>query len=189
MGSNPEHALTHPVWGSNFDGGNRPHNFSDNKKVGVLARPDTFQKGESMKDINSVTLTGRLTDNMQLRYLNSGTPIGKFSLAVNRTKKVNGQYVDSANFFECALFGKAAESLNNYMTKGKQVGITGELRQERWTSDGVNYSRVVLVVNDVVLLGVKEQQKSTSQKQAPPQKQSYNNQAGPENFADDEIPF
>ena len=81
-----------------------------------------------MKDINIVSLTGRLTREMEIKYTPSGTVVGKFSLAVNRNKKRGDKWVDEASFFECAYFGKAAESLAQYMVKGKQVAISGEMR-------------------------------------------------------------
>lgn len=144
-----------------------------------------------MKDINTVTLTGRLTREMEIKYTPSGAPVGKFSLAVNRNKKKGDKWVDEASFFECALFGKSAESLAQYLIKGKQVAISGEMRQERWTSqDGQNQSRVVVVISSISLMGSKEDAPANKQ-QAPaptraPQQKQY---AGPEDFDDDNIPF
>lgn len=139
-----------------------------------------------MKDINVVTMTGRLTAPMTIKYTPSGTPVGKFSLAVNRNKKQGDRWVDEASFFECALFGKQSESLHQYMTKGKQLALTGELKQERWTSDGQNYSRVVLIVSTLAFMGTKSKEQAPQQ-QKPKQTTPLANM-GPENF-DDDIPF
>jgi len=143
-----------------------------------------------MKDINIVSLTGRLTREMEIKYTPSGTVVGKFSLAVNRNKKRGDKWVDEASFFECAYFGKAAESLAQYMVKGKQVAISGEMRQERWTSqDGQNQSRVVVVVSALSLMGSKEETQQSNRAPSPsraPQQKPY---AGPEAFEDDDIPF
>ncbi len=145
-----------------------------------------------MKDINTVTLTGRLTRAMEIKYTPSGVPVGKFSLAVNRNKKQGDKWVDEASFFECALFGKSSESLAQYLIKGKQVAISGEMRQERWTSqDGQNQSRVVVVISSISLMGSKEDTPANKPQQAPaparaPQQSQY---PGPEAFDDDNIPF
>lgn len=137
-----------------------------------------------MNDMNNVSLTGRLTTAIGIKYTTGGTAVGKFNLAVNRSKKVNGQWTDAADFFECAWYGKSAEGLAQYLHKGKQVAITGQLRQERWTKDDQNYSRIVVVVQTLSLMGSKEDSsnKPKQQNQAPPIQ-------GPENFDDDQIPF
>lgn len=145
-----------------------------------------------MKDINTVTLTGRLTRALEIKYTPSGVPVGKFSLAVNRNKKKGDLWVDEASFFECALFGKSSESLAQYLIKGKQVAVSGEMRQERWTSqDGQNQSRVVVVISSISLMGSKEETPANKQ-QAPatPSRPAQQNQyPGPEAFDDDNIPF
>ena len=106
-----------------------------------------------MADINKVILVGRLTRDAELRYTNSGAPICKFSIAINRRKKVGDQWEDEANFFDCVLFGRQGESINQYLVKGKQVGIEGELRQNRWEQDGQNRSKVEITAFNVMLLG------------------------------------
>lgn len=147
-----------------------------------------------MKDINIVSLTGRLTREMEIKYTPSGTPVGKFSLAVNRNKKRGDKWVDEASFFECALFGKSSESLAQYLIKGKQVALSGEMRQERWTSqDGQNQSRIVVVISSISLMGSKDDTPANKPQQAPapaPTKAPQQNQyPGPEAFDDDNIPF
>ena len=106
-----------------------------------------------MSDINTVTLIGRLTRPGELKYTNSGMGVSKFSIAVNRRKKSGDQWEDEVSFFDCTMFGKRAESLNQYLTKGKQVAVNGELRQNRWEKDGQTRSKVEIIVNDLQLLG------------------------------------
>jgi len=90
---------------------------------------------------------------MALTYTSGGMAIGKFSLAVNRKKKSGEQWVDEASFFDVTCFGKTAENLSQYMTKGKQVGVDGSLHQDRWEKDGQNHSRVVINADNIQLLG------------------------------------
>jgi single-strand DNA-binding protein len=108
-----------------------------------------------MKDLNSVFLIGHLTRDMVLEYLQSGTAMGKISLAVNRSVKKNDQWTDEASFFDVSLFGKQAESLKQSLVKGKQIAVCGELKQDRWEKDGQKFSKVQIVANNVQLLGGK----------------------------------
>jgi len=104
-------------------------------------------------DLNSVTLVGRLTRDAELSYLPSGTAVAKISLAVNRNRKEGEQWISEANYFDVSLFGRSAENLKAYLTKGKQIAVQGSLRQDRWEKDGQKFSRVNIVANDVQLLG------------------------------------
>ncbi len=106
-----------------------------------------------MADINRVVLVGRLTRDAELRYTNTGTPICRFSLAINRRRKNGDQWEDEANFFDVVLFGRQGEAISKYMVKGKQVGIDGELRQNRWEQDGQRRSKVEITAFNVMLLG------------------------------------
>lgn len=105
------------------------------------------------KDINSLTLVGRLTRDAELKYTNSGFAITNIGLAVNSSKKDGDQWVEVANFFDVTLLGKRGESLNQYLTKGTRIAISGELKQERWEQDGQNRSKVIVQANDIQLLG------------------------------------
>lgn len=128
-----------------------------------------------MSDINVVCVAGRLTKDSELRFTSNGTPVAKFSLAVNRWAKDK----EEANFFDITLWGKQAESLNPYLTKGRQVVIQGELEQQRWEKDGQKFSRVGVTARHVQLVG-REEKKDDPIRERPT--------AGPEDF-DDDIPF
>ncbi|GHV91497.1 hypothetical protein AGMMS50268_20000 [Spirochaetia bacterium] len=104
-------------------------------------------------DLNHVILIGRLTRDAELKYTANGQAVCKFSIAVNRRKKSGDQWVDEANFFDIVLWGRQGESLNQYLLKGKMVGVDGELRQDRWEQDGQNRSKVEIVANNLQLLG------------------------------------
>jgi len=106
-----------------------------------------------MADINNVILLGRLTRDAELKYTAGGQAVAKFSIAVNRKKKNGDQWEDEANFFDIVLWGRQAESLKQYLVKGKQVGIEGELRQDRWQQEGQNRSKVEIVAQNIQLLG------------------------------------
>ncbi len=106
-----------------------------------------------MTDINRVFLVGRLTRDADLRFTNSGTPVGKFSIAVNRSRKNGDKWDEEVNYFDIVLWGRIAEALSKYLLKGKQVAVEGELRQSRWEQDGQNRSRVEIHASNIQLLG------------------------------------
>ena len=106
-----------------------------------------------MADINHVVIVGRLTRDAELKYTNNGTAICKIAIAVNRRRKIDDQWTDEASFFDVTIWGKMGEAINQYLVKGKQVGIEGELRQNKWEQDGQPRSKVEIVANNVQLLG------------------------------------
>ncbi|WP_449190081.1 single-stranded DNA-binding protein [Treponema lecithinolyticum] len=104
-----------------------------------------------MTDINNVTLVGRLTKDADIRYTAGGTAVLNFSIAVNESRKQGERWIEEASFFDVTLFGKMGESVHKYMTKGKQVAISGRLQQQKWQKDGQNYSKVAVIANYVQL--------------------------------------
>ncbi len=104
-------------------------------------------------DINHVVLVGRLTRDAELRYTNSGSAVANFSLAINTRRRRDDQWVDEAHFFDCVVWGRTAEAVSQYLTKGKQVGVAGELRQNRWEQEGQRRSKVEIAVRNLQLLG------------------------------------
>ena len=112
-----------------------------------------------MNDLNSVSVIGRLTRDcgqQDFSYTQGGMAIAKVSIAVNRSKKqADGSWTDEASFFDVTIFGKTAENLHQYLLKGKQIGIKGYLKQDRWQDKqtGENRSKVYIVAEEVQLLG------------------------------------
>jgi len=106
-----------------------------------------------MADVNHVVLIGRLTRDAELKYTSGGFPVSSFSIAINRRRKNGEQWEDEVHYFDITLFGKTAESLKQYLLKGKQVAVDGELRQDRWEKDGQSRSKTYVAANNVQLLG------------------------------------
>jgi single-strand DNA-binding protein len=105
-----------------------------------------------MSDISAVVLIGRLVRDADLKHAANGTPVSKFSLAVNEWRKAGGEWKDEASFFEIVLWGQLGESLNQYLVKGKRIAVAGRLRQERWSQDGENRSKIAVVADAIQLL-------------------------------------
>lgn len=140
-----------------------------------------------MSDTNHVVICGRLTMDAELKFIPTGTAVAKASIAVNRYAGQNKD--EEVSFFDVTIWGKQAEGLNQYLTKGKQVVISGELKQERWEKDGQARSRVEIVARQIQLVGSKDD-KSEPKREEPKKQERYQG-PGPEDFQDDadEIPF
>jgi len=100
-----------------------------------------------MNDSNQVTVTGRLTRDPEIKYTASGTALGKFSMAVNRSFKSGDEWKEEVSFFDVTVWGKSAENLALF--KGDRVLVMGELKQDRWEQDGQKRSRVEITARVV----------------------------------------
>lgn len=132
-----------------------------------------------MTDLNTIAIGGRLTADCKYSVTPGGMGVAKFSIANSRAVKKDGNWTDCASYFDCVLFGKQAENLSKYLTKGKPVSLQGTIRQDRWEKDGNKYSKVYIVVDNIQL-------HASGQGGSAPAPQM---QADGEKFEDDGIPF
>ena len=89
-----------------------------------------------MTDLNHVVLIGRLTrdlgaDERSFGYVGNGQARANVSIAVNRSRKNGEQWIEEANYFDVTIWGKTAENLKPYLTKGKMIAVDGYLKQDR----------------------------------------------------------
>lgn len=104
--------------------------------------------------VNTVTLTGNITKDAQLNTTTtSGTSVLNFSIAVNDRRKnaQTGEWEDHPNFFDISVFGRRAEAIHTWCTKGTKVTIQGKLRQNTWVdkNTGQNRSRVTIICDEI----------------------------------------
>ena len=103
-----------------------------------------------MANFNKVMLLGNLTRDPQLSYTPSQTAIVEFGLAINRnwTGK-DGQKKEETCFVNCKSFGKQAETINKYLTKGRPVFVEGRLSFSSWEAqDGSKRSKLEVVIEN-----------------------------------------
>ncbi len=105
--------------------------------------------------INRYICTGNLTRDCEVRRTQSGMVVVAFGIAVNDRRKNSqtGDWEDQVNYLDCVMFGTRAESLSQYLQKGKKLAIEGKLRYSSWEKDGYKRSKVEVVVDDIELLG------------------------------------
>jgi single-strand DNA-binding protein len=121
-----------------------------------------------MADVNHVILIGRLTkdlgsDERSFGYVNNGQARENVSIAVNRNKKSGDQWIDETSYFDVTIWGKTAENLKPYLTKGKQIAVEGYLKQDRWEKDGQKFSKINIIADNVQLLGGNKNSESAPQ--------------------------
>ena len=135
-----------------------------------------------MTDLNHLVLIGRLTrdlgsDERSFGYMQNGQARANVSIAVNRSKKQGDEWVEEVSYFDITIFGKTAENLKPYLTKGKQICVEAHLKQDRWEKDGQKQSRVSIVADNVQLLGGKSDSDNSASTSS--YAQQYENQQNP----------
>ncbi|MHC4738460.1 MAG: single-stranded DNA-binding protein [Planctomycetota bacterium] len=108
-----------------------------------------------MANFNKVFLMGNLTRDPQLSYLPSETAVVEFGLAVNRrwTGK-DGTKKEETCFVDCRAFGRQAENINKYLSKGRALFVEGRLSFDSWTAqDGTKRSKHRVTVENFQFLG------------------------------------
>lgn len=97
-----------------------------------------------MSNLNSVTLTGNLTRDIELKTTTGGTQVANATIAVNGYKEGDTSFID------LVLFGKTAEVASKYTSRGQQIGVTGRIQQRSWDDkDGKKRSTIEVVVDNL----------------------------------------
>ncbi len=140
-----------------------------------------------MININSVTLVGRITKEIELRKTQSNTSVCNFTVAVDRRFTQNGE--KQADFISCIAWKQGAEFLDRYATKGTIVSVEGRIQTR--TYDGQNGKVYVteVVADHVQIISQRNQESATAQSNQTP---AVNNEEEPnENLTvdDDDLPF
>ena len=124
--------------------------------------------------MNKVQILGTITRDIELRYTQGGSAIANFGIAYNdKWKDQNGETKEKAHFFDVSVFGKQAETINQYFNKGSRILIDGSLDFQSWEKDGQKHSKVGIKMNGFSFID----RKSDSQGQQAPQQQQQSYQA------------
>ena len=144
--------------------------------------------------LNSVALTGRLTRDVDLRYTQSGTAVGSFTLAVDRQfRSANGER--ETDFINCVIWRKSAENFANFTKKGSMVGVEGHIQTRTYdNAQGQKVFVTEVIVENFALLEPRQasqdgQQRSANNPAAAIQGNSFANNGQPVDIRDDDLPF
>lgn len=106
------------------------------------------------RSFNQVILMGNLTRDPELRQIPSGQSVCSFSLALNRSYKgSDGEWQEATDFVDIVAWGPLGERVAQYVTKGRQVLVSGRLQSRSWEQDGQKRSKLEVVALDVTFLG------------------------------------
>lgn len=95
-----------------------------------------------MPSFNKVILIGNLTRDPELRYTPKGTAVAKIGLAVNRTwKSESGETKEEVTFVDVDAWGRQAETIGQYLKKGRPIMVEGRLKLETWEDKQTNQKR------------------------------------------------
>lgn len=139
--------------------------------------------------MNNVALIGRLTRDPEVRMTTSNTAVGRYTLAVDRRFKKEGE--TTADFISCIAFGKAAEFAEKYLSKGMKIAVTGRIQTGSYTNrEGQKVYTTDIVVETQEF--VESKGTNDSSRQAKPQESPVQTDDGflsvPDGIAE-ELPF
>ena len=145
--------------------------------------------------INNVTLVGRLTKDVELKYTPANQAVAQFTLAVNRTfKNANGER--ESDFINCVIWRKSAENFANFVKKGALIGITGRIQTRNYENQqGQRVYITEVIAENFQMLESRNQQQGQQHVQPQQATQQQVNQPDPlaggaqMSLDDDSLPF
>ncbi len=150
------------------------------------------------KTVNKVTLLGNLGRAPEVKATRNSSLVASFSMAtVNRYKNDNGEWLESTEWHNCVAFGKLAEIVRDYVSKGSKLYLEGRLQTRSWDDEksGTKKYKTEILVSDVTLLGAPggrpapvEQREGASRTGGDDGMRGYHPSTVPE-ITDDDIPF
>lgn len=153
------------------------------------------------RGINKAILVGNLGNDPETKYTQGGMAITKISLATTSVRKdKEGNPTESTQWHRVTFFGKLGEIAGEYLRKGSQVYVEGEIRYDKYTDkEGVEKYSTDIIANEMQMLGGRSEGGGGGERSARPQRQESAPQqhrqapaqqpAPSDDFSDDDIPF
>jgi single-strand DNA-binding protein len=133
-----------------------------------------------MRNINTVTISGRLGRDPELRSLPSGTELIEFSVAIADQVKKSDAWEDRTHWVRVTLFGRGAPFFAKHLEKGSFVVVSGKLNHEKWIArDGTQREQLRVLADDI------DMGPRVGYRVAQPETTAFDEPA----TADDDIPF
>jgi single-strand DNA-binding protein len=137
--------------------------------------------------INRVVLTGRLVNDVDLRYTSSGVAVGSFVLAVNRTFKTDSQ--PDADFINCVVWRKPSENMANFTRKGSLVGVEGRIQTRNYEGQDGKKVYITEVVADQVIFLEPKNSGSTGKEEKKSNDDPFGNSSETIEIKSEDLPF
>jgi single-strand DNA-binding protein len=140
-----------------------------------------------MASLNKVILLGNLTRDPELRYTPNGTAVSSFGLAVNRRYRQGDEWKEEVCFVDVVTYGRQAETVGEYLSKGSMALVEGRLQWRSWESDtGQKRSKHEVVAMNVQFMPRTRDESAGRSAMAMPGGEAEMDMPPPE---DDDIPF
>ncbi|NCD13366.1 MAG: single-stranded DNA-binding protein [Epsilonproteobacteria bacterium] len=115
--------------------------------------------------MNKTILIGRVSNEITLRYTQSGIAVANFNLAVNRRFAKEGE--QQADFIQCVVWNKVAENIAKYLSKGSQVAVEGRIQTSSYEDkDGTKRYKTEVVAENVEFLNTKKKEETNEAMEA-----------------------
>ena len=144
-----------------------------------------------MRGVNKVILVGNLGRDPETRYTKDGTPVSHFTLATSESwKDQQGQRQEKTEWHRLVAFGKLAEIVKEYLTKGKQIYVEGRLQTNSWDDkDGNKRSTTEIRMDQMIMLGGRGSDGASQDSGPPPPAGPNNYSQEPFQASDEDVPF
>ena len=139
--------------------------------------------------INRAILVGRLTKDPELRRTANDIPVATFTLAVNRPFS-NPSGEREADFIQCVVWRRQAETVEQYLSKGSLVGVEGRIQTRTYDDQDGNRKYITEIVCDSVqFLETKSSQENSDEREPQPRQQQKRESSIPDIVTEDDLPF
>lgn len=101
----------------------------------------------------NVTLVGNVGRDPEIRSLPSGSPVANFSVATSRTWKKDGERQEATEWHNVVAYGKLAEIVGQYVTRGQMVVISGRIETRSWEKDGEKKYKTEIIAEELRMIG------------------------------------
>ena len=131
------------------------------------------------KGLNKAEIIGRLGQDPDIRYTQSGTAVANMSVATNHSVKQDDKWVEATEWHRVIVWGQMAEACGEYLSKGSQVYSGGRLQTRSWEDkEGIKRWATEIVAQDVIFLDSKGQEQKSDRPPSPPKEDQDQGQGG-----------
>lgn len=137
--------------------------------------------------MNNVSLVGRLTRDPDIRYTDGGLSITRFNIAVDRRFKKDGD--QTADFISVVCFGKTAEFIEKYFSKGMRIGLQGRIQTGSYEKDGIKVYTTDVIAENVEFVESRSSGQQDNHGTVPPSPADADGFMSIPDGIDEELPF
>ncbi len=126
-----------------------------------------------MASLNKTMIIGRLGRDPEVTYMQTGTAVCKLNIATSEVwnDKNTGEKKEKTEWHRITFFGKSAETIGRYMSKGSQIYVEGKLQTSQYEKDGITRYSTDIIGSHFQFIGGKQQQDNSGFQQDPKQQQ------------------